>query len=129
MPSYIVTRKSNGAEVYRYEAPAPIEWVGMEFTTHNHSEAVAGGAPSAPIAIYGGRRILSKLEFVELFTSAERVAIRAARGQSSALDDYLYMLEMAEEVNLDSPNVIGGLAMLEQAQILAAGRAQEILNG
>lgn len=129
MPSYIVTRKSDGAEVYRYEAPAPIEWVGMEFATHNHSEAVAGGTPSVPIAVYGGRRVISKLEFLELFTSAERVAIRAARGQSSALDDYLYMLEMAEEVNLDSPNVRGGVAMLEQARILAAGRAQEILNG
>lgn len=36
MTTYIVTRKSDGQEVYRYNADAPIEWSGMEFATHDH---------------------------------------------------------------------------------------------
>jgi hypothetical protein len=36
MPVYSVTRKSDAVEVYRYESPEPIEWFGMEFSTHDH---------------------------------------------------------------------------------------------
>lgn len=39
MPEYIVTRKTDGAEIYRYNADAPIEWSGMEFADHDHVEA------------------------------------------------------------------------------------------
>ena len=38
MPEYIVTRKTNGAEIYRYSGDAPIEWSGMEFADHDHTE-------------------------------------------------------------------------------------------
>ena len=34
MPEYIVTRKTDSAEIYRYNADAPIEWIG----TQNHPE-------------------------------------------------------------------------------------------
>ena len=40
MPEYIVTRKADGAEIYRYNAEAPIEWSGMEFADHDHTEFV-----------------------------------------------------------------------------------------
>lgn len=40
MSVYIVTSKATGKEVYRYEADAPIEWNGMEFATHDHTEFV-----------------------------------------------------------------------------------------
>lgn len=39
MPEYIVTRKTDGAEIYRYNADTPIEWSGMEFASHDHIEA------------------------------------------------------------------------------------------
>lgn len=38
MPTYLVTRKTDGAEIYRYQAGAPVEWVGMEFAAHDHTE-------------------------------------------------------------------------------------------
>ena len=38
MLEYIVTRKTDGAEIYRYSADAPIEWSGMEFADHDHTE-------------------------------------------------------------------------------------------
>lgn len=40
MPEYIVTRKTDGAEIYRYVADSPIEWHGMEFAEHDHSEVI-----------------------------------------------------------------------------------------
>ena len=48
MSTYIVTRKSDGVEVYRYHADAPIEWGGMEFATHDHT-AVNEGSVVVPI--------------------------------------------------------------------------------
>lgn len=41
MKTYIVTLRTTGAEVYRYQAEAAIEWQGMEFETHDHTEAPA----------------------------------------------------------------------------------------
>ena len=40
MADYIVTNKGTGKFVYRYQADAPIEWNGMEFATHDHTEVV-----------------------------------------------------------------------------------------
>ncbi len=85
--------------------------------------------PAAPVTVYGGRRILTKLEFLQLFTQTERIAIKQAAGVSPQLDDYLYLLELADEVNLDSANTQTGVNTLGLAGILAAGRAGEILNG
>ena len=36
MPTYVVIRKSDQEEVYRYTNGEKIEWVGMEFSTHDH---------------------------------------------------------------------------------------------
>jgi hypothetical protein len=72
-------------------------------------------------------RVVSKLEFLDKFTQAERISIKQARGVSPALDDYLYLLELAQEVNLDSNNTRSGVNMLEQAGLLGVGRAAEIL--
>lgn len=37
---YVVTRKADGAEVYRYSADAPIEWAGFEFALFDHTVVV-----------------------------------------------------------------------------------------
>lgn len=39
MTTYIVTRKSDQVEVYRYSSPVPIEWDGMSFAQYDHTEA------------------------------------------------------------------------------------------
>lgn len=52
MPEYIVTRKSDGTEIYRYNAGTPIEWQGMAFADHDHVEAppvvTENAAPTDP---------------------------------------------------------------------------------
>jgi hypothetical protein len=130
MPTFRATDPNGAVTEYVADSPSPEHlgdgWRLEEVVTMEPS-------PDAPVVTdyhkYGGRRTLSKLEFLELFTSEERIAIRQARGSSAALDDYLYLMELAEDVDLDSTKTQGGVMMLEQAGILASGRAQEILNG
>lgn len=51
MSEYVVTRKSDGVEIYRYSADAPIEWSGMEFATHDHTPLIQYEAVSIlPVA-------------------------------------------------------------------------------
>jgi hypothetical protein len=127
MSTFVVTRKSDQAEVYRYNADAPIEWSGMEFVTHDHApEAVDPSAPTdAPIVAM----TWTKLEYLRRFTQAERIAIRGAAKVVPELEDYLQLLELASEVRSDDPDIASALAMLEGAGLIGAGRAQEILNG
>lgn len=124
---YVVTRKADGGEVYRYDAPAPVEWNGMEFATHDHTQVVE----VAPDGVIVGQssRILTKLEYLRRFTQAERVAIREAAKVNPILEDYMALLDLAEEVNTGDADTIAALQMLEQAGLIAAGRAGEILNG
>ena len=128
MAEYIVTRKADGAEVYRYQSDAPVKWNGMAFDTHDHLPAPAIN-PDGSIegAIVG--RTLSKLEYLRRFTVEERVAIRAAAEQNAVLADYLQLMELAQDINTGDPDTVAAVTMLEQAGLIAAGRAQEILNG
>lgn len=129
MPLYLVTSKADGGEVYRYTSDAPVEWVGMEFATHDHTELVEPAAETPVTTVYGGLRQLSPLEFLRLFTPQERITIRQAAKVSPAVEDYLDLLDKAADVHLDNADVSSGLAMLEAAGLIGAGRAQEILNG
>ena len=73
-------------------------------------------------------RILTKLEYLRLFTQQERIAIRTAADQTPELFDYLEMLKLAEDINLDDPDTIGAVTLLELAGLIAPGRASEILH-
>lgn len=70
---------------------------------------------------------VSKLEFLNRFTTPERVTIRTAAKASPAVEDYLELLNAAEEVRLTSETTIQGVNALEAAGLIAAGRAAEIL--
>ena len=63
------------------------------------------------------------------FTVEERVAIRSAAEQNAVLADYLQLMELAQDINTGDADTIAAVTMLEQAGLIAAGRAQEILNG
>lgn len=95
---------------------------------------IAVAAPDAPpveddLRTYDGRRELSRIEFLRMFTAAERITLRTVAESNPALADYLDLIDKAESISLDDADVIAGLTMLEQAGLLAAGRAEEILNG
>ena len=124
MAEYIVTRKSDGVEVLRYSAMQPQEVNGYGFDDYDHTELTLQ-APVPEIV----PRTLTKLEYLRRFTVEERVAIRAAAASNPLLADYLQLMELAQEINTGDPDTIAAVTMLEQAGLIAAGRAQEILNG
>lgn len=125
---YVVTNKETGALVYEYQSDMPVEWNGMEFDTHDHTEQpVVNEDGSIEGQIVG--RIMTKLEFLRRFTAEERVAIRTVAKTNVQLEDYLALLDLADEMNTADVDTRGGVKMLEAAGLLAAGRAAEILNG
>ncbi len=127
MTTFVVTRKADSVEVYRYSADAPIEWSGMEFAAHDHTpEAVD---PSLPVDVPVKAMTWTKLEYLRRFSQDERIAIRTAAKTVPQLEDYLQLMELATEVRSDDPDVVSALQMLEGAGLIGAGRAQEILNG
>lgn len=126
MPTYVVTNKQTRAEAYRYSNDVPVEWSGMEFATHDHTP-VAEIAPDGAI-VGQSSRILTKLEYLRRFTQDERIAIRQAATQSPVLDDYLRLLDMAQEVNTGDPDTVAAVRMLEAVGLLSQGRAIEVLS-
>jgi hypothetical protein len=71
--------------------------------------------------------IITKLEYLRRFTAQERVTIRAAAKENPVLEDYLALMELAEEIETGDPDTIGAVNMLEQVGLIGAGRAAEIL--
>lgn len=124
MAEYIVTRKSDGAEVLRYSAAQAQEVNGFDLVDYDHAEWHPDVPVVAPVI-----RTLTKLEYLRRFTVEERVAIRAAAEQNQVLADYLQLMELAQDINTGDADTIAAVIMLEQAGLIAAGRAQEILNG
>ena len=126
MSTYVVTRKADGIEVYRYSNDVPVEWDGMPFAEYDHTPIVE--LPPPPPVKPVGRR-MSKLDYLRLFTQAERIAIRTAGKSNTVLEDYLHLLDLTDEVNTGDAEVANALAMLEAVGMLAPGRAMEVLNG
>jgi hypothetical protein len=130
MTTYAVIRKSDGQEVYRYSADAPIEWNGMEFATHDHIQVVEPVDPGT-VVIPGPRR-LSKLGFVGRL-GADFATILTVAKSNVEVELFVRMLDWATpdpdgtSVDLDDARVIYALNNLEAAGVIGTGRAAEIL--
>lgn len=69
--------------------------------------------------------VLTQLAFLRRFTLAERLAIRAS--SDPIVVDFLHLLNLAQDIRLDDADTLAGVAYLEQAGLLASGRAAVIL--
>ncbi len=69
---------------------------------------------------------LTKLQFLRLFTTAERIAIRAS--SDPVIVDFMQLLDLAQDVRLDDPDTVQGVHYLESEGLIAPGRAAEILG-
>lgn len=113
------------------DPPPPAEWpAGMRPNFTGHAwiyqpwPALEWPSPqAAPVA-----RILTRLEFLDRFTDTELAGILAAGAQSTAIQVWIKKLELAGEVDLDSPRTVAGVQALEAAGLVAAGRAAQILE-
>lgn len=72
-------------------------------------------------------RVVSRLQFLDRFTDAELAGILAAAAASPAIQVWTKKLELAGEVDLDSPRTIAGVNALETAGLIGAGRGAAIL--
>lgn len=88
--------------------------------------AVADFSPYA-----NAERNISGVQYLRRFTQAERIRIRDAAAQSPELDDYLKLLDatiaQGGVINLNDPDTIAAVGLLEAVGLLASGRATEVL--
>jgi len=73
-------------------------------------------------------RSLSKLDYLRRFTTQERITIRTVAKTNPVLEDFMVLMDLATEINLDDPDTVAGLHMLEAAGLLDQGRAAEVLS-
>lgn len=77
-------------------------------------------APPAP-------RVISLEEFVTVrLTEDERDDIIEAAKTSRKAATFITVLKLLREVNLDSPFIVSALTRMEQAGLIATGRADEV---
>ena len=120
MSNFIVELRATGEIVYAYGADAAVEWPEYPFSEFNHiAEKLVEPAPIP--------RIITKLEYLRRFTTEERVTIRTASKSESVLEDYLAMMELAQDINLDDVDTIAAVNMLALSGLIAPTRAAEIL--
>lgn len=70
---------------------------------------------------------LKKIDFLDRFTVAERVAIRQAAAVNAVVNDYLEQLAATADVSLTSQRTIAGVQALEAGGLIAPGRGAVIL--
>jgi len=72
---------------------------------------------------------ITRLAFKKRMTDAERIAVRGAAAVNDTIYDFMDLLSDATYVDLEDPETVAGVAALEGAGLLGAGRASEILTG
>lgn len=120
MAEYVVYERDTGNIVYAYTADQASDFPEYPFAQFSH-------VLKKPDLVAPVQRVITKLEYLRRFTTTERVAIRAAAAANPVLDDYLKLMELAQEINLDDQDTVSAVNMLEQAGLIALGRAAEVL--
>jgi hypothetical protein len=137
MPTFRATNLDT-KEVTEYEAETPqAEHLGAGWKLEQVFVALPDpeAPPPEPGPVYGGRRRLSKLEFIDLLTDTEYVTILAAAKESVQIEAWIRKMELATpdqdgtSIDLDDPRTQGGVQALELIGLIGEGRAEEILNG
>lgn len=74
------------------------------------------------------RKSIPREEFFSRFTVQEVAAVYAAAQANPLVMAYVKRMEMNPTVHRDNPDLMTGLPLLEAAQLIAPGRAAEIMN-
>ena len=123
MSNYAAQNRATGEIITAYTADEPSHADIYPFGTYNHIPQ--------PVVVDVAVREVSGVAYLRRFTQEERIAIREAASQSAVLDDYLKLLDATIQqggiVDLDDEDTVAAVNLLEQAGLIAAGRAAEIL--
>jgi hypothetical protein len=140
MPIFSVTNKASGKEEYRFEAQSLTELDLFPFSSFDYAEVIDAPAAQTPQLVYGGRRILSKLEFRRLFPDAARpyvdefnatfesstlLTADQKRDIRSGLEDF----KAASEINLDDASISQILSLYVALGLITKTDMETILNG
>jgi hypothetical protein len=71
---------------------------------------------------------MTKQKFKLRLTQAERIAIRNAAKSNATVFDFQDLLDSGSHADLADPVLVSGLKAMEQAGLLAEGRALEVLS-
>lgn len=71
--------------------------------------------------------VFTHLEIMSRFTTDELSAIYTAAKTTVAVEVWLDMFKLAQEIDVTNPQTISGMNSLEAANLLAPGRAAQIL--
>ena len=125
MLHFSVIAKATGQEVYRYQYEAPVEFEDYPFADFDHVLAPdEQAAAPAPLPLF----VWTPAGFLKRFSQDERIAVRELARADSRIEDFVHLLDRAEEVRSDDPDTLGGLARLTELGVLAEGRMAEILG-
>ena len=80
-----------------------------------------------PLPYYSTK--LSSLQFLELFTVSERIAIRQASKSSVIIEDWLELLNATSEIDLSHQELVDSLNGLATFGLLQQARVNMILQG
>jgi hypothetical protein len=141
MPTFKATDPDGN--ITEYEAATPIpEHLGAGWRLEELVTVVPvidPDVPPEPVTMYGGRRRITKLEFVELLGDAAYAAILTMQKQSVQVEAWVKKMELTtpdadgNSVNLDDPRTQAGVMalgmMLEAEGVVAEGWAEGVLNG
>jgi hypothetical protein len=136
MPVYSVRSKSNGAEITRYASVVLARLDEFPLDQYDHVDI---DEPSPVQTVYGGRRRVTKLEFIELLGDAAYGAILAMAKQSLQVEAWVKKMELATpepdgtSIWLDDPRTQAGVQalgmVLEQQGVVSADWAEGVLRG
>lgn len=139
MPTFNVHEISTRKLVYQFDA-ASLTILDL-FPESDYEYSVATGNNDGKRgSIYGGRRILTKLEYRRLFTFEERMAIDSFTAnfleiaflsdeQKAAIRTSLKDYEDAQDINLDDADTVRGIGLYVQFGLILPNRLPEVLNG
>ena len=133
MPVYIVTRKSDGAEVTRYAAATVTEGA-HPLGAFDHAELAEEAVPLAPSVTR-----LTKLQFIDRMGDAAYVAVLQMAKTHVGVEAFVKRFEMATpeadgtSVDLTDPRTVAGVttigAALHSMGVVSADWASEVLHG
>ena len=138
MSTWTVTNRLTGEVAHAYGADLPDHFGTFPLETYNHTRV--------PEVVETPKRRLTKLQFRNRFTAAEKRAIEFAsldnpsasqedRLKAADLRVFLADVEAATpepdgtSIDLDDPRTFAGVNALESYGLIATGRAAEILSG
>lgn len=124
MPVFRIVRNSDNRTIYAYSSDAEESFVEYPPELFRHVLEVNVNQDGT---INADGREISRVGFLKRFTQGERVTIRAVAKDNAVLDDFMALMDATDPINLDDPDTIAGMNLLEQAGLLAPGRAAEIL--